>query len=161
LAPAAGAHRAFYRPHSGFPAWQPSDDPHEILGEALTWAARNGRVDALEVLVARGAAVDADVYRGTALIWAAACGHVDAIQRLVALGADPNQRATFGGPGHGEGATALHLAAQNGRIDAIRALLDLGADPTVTDRLYGSTPAGWADHGGHSAARDLLEPRSG
>ena len=26
LAPEAGAHRAFYRPHSGFPAWQPSGD---------------------------------------------------------------------------------------------------------------------------------------
>ena len=29
-APAAGAHRGFYRPHGGFPAWQPSDDPQEI-----------------------------------------------------------------------------------------------------------------------------------
>ena len=25
--PAAGAHREFYRPHGGFPAWTPSDDP--------------------------------------------------------------------------------------------------------------------------------------
>jgi Ankyrin repeats (3 copies) len=25
--PQAGAHRGFYRPHGGFPAWQPSDDP--------------------------------------------------------------------------------------------------------------------------------------
>jgi hypothetical protein len=28
--PAAGAHRAFYRPHGGFTAWQPSDDPQEV-----------------------------------------------------------------------------------------------------------------------------------
>src|SRR5438128_103488 len=41
--PAAGAHRAFYRPHSGFPRWQPSDDPGEILDESLSWAARNDR----------------------------------------------------------------------------------------------------------------------
>jgi ankyrin repeat protein len=27
LAPAAGAHRGFYRPHSGFPEWTPADDP--------------------------------------------------------------------------------------------------------------------------------------
>jgi hypothetical protein len=31
----AGAHRGFYRPHGGFPAWQPSDDPQEVIDEAL------------------------------------------------------------------------------------------------------------------------------
>jgi ankyrin repeat protein len=157
----AGAHRAFYRPHSGFPAWEPSGDPQEILDEALAWAARNDRVDALELLVARGAAVAADAYRGTALTWAAARGHTGAIRRLVALGADPNQRATFGGPTHGEGVTALHLAAQDGQLDAIRTLLDLGADPSIRDGLYDATPAGWAEHGGKHAARDLLRARGG
>jgi ankyrin repeat protein len=157
----AGAHRAFYRPHSGFPAWEPSDDPQETLDEALSWAARNDRVEALDLLVARGAAVAADVYRGTALTWAAAGGRTAAIRRLVALGADPNQRTTFGGPAHGEGVTALHLAAQNGHLEAIRALLDLGADPTAKDGLYDGTPAGWADHGGNDAASDLLRARGG
>jgi ankyrin repeat protein len=154
--PEAGAHRAFYRPHSGFPRWQPSDDEREVRDEALTWAARNGRVEALELLVERGASLEADVYRGTALSWAAACGHVDAIRRLVELGVDPNQRTTFGGPGHGERATPLHLAAQNGDMDAIRALLDLGADPTLRDGLYDGTPADWAEHGGRAAAAELL-----
>lgn len=158
--PEAGAHRGFYRPHSGFPAWQPSDDPDEVRDEALTWAARNGRVEALERLVERGASLEADVYRGTALGWAAACGRVEAVRRLVALGADPNQRATFGGPGHGEGITALHLAAQNGDLDVIRALLELGADPGVRDGLYDGTPENWAEHGGHSEAVDLLRRRT-
>ena len=67
LAPDAGAHRAYYRPHSGFPDWRPSDDPQEVLDEALAWAARSDRVDVLEPLVARGARPDADVYRGSAL----------------------------------------------------------------------------------------------
>jgi ankyrin repeat protein len=156
LAPEAGAHRGFYRPHSGFPAWRPSDEPQEALDEALSWAARSDRVEAVEVLVAMGAAPHADVYRGTALAWAAACGHASTIVRLVELGADPNQRTTFGGPGHGQDTTALHLAAQNGHLDAIRALLNHGADPTLTDALYDSTPAGWAEHGGETAARDLL-----
>ncbi len=154
--PDAGAQRGFYRPHSGFPAWQPSDDPGEVRDEALSWAARNDRVEAIELLVARGAAVDADVYRGTALSWAAACGRVAAVRCLVALGADPSGRATFGGPGHGEGVTALHLAAQNGDLEVIRALLELGADPTLRDGLYDGTPANWAEHGGHAAAADLL-----
>ena len=34
----------------------------------------------------------------------------------------------------------------------------LGADPTVEDGLYHGTPAGWAEHGGHEAARALLLP---
>jgi ankyrin repeat protein len=159
VAPGAGTQRAFYRPHSGFPAWQPADDPQEILDEALSWAARNDRVEAIDVLAARGAALDADVYRGTALSWAAACGHTATIQRLVALGADPDQRTTFGGPGHGENATALHLAAQDGHVEAIRMLLDLGADPTLKDALYDSTPAGWADHGGQQVALGVLRER--
>ena len=152
----AGAQRGFYRPHSGFPTWQASDDPQEVLDEALAWAARNDRADTLAELVERGAAVDADVYRGTALAWAAACGRIAAIRRLVALGADPDQRATFGGPGHGDGITALHLAAQNGDMPAIRALLELGADPAIHDGLYDGTPADWAAHGGHEDARALL-----
>jgi ankyrin repeat protein len=156
LAESPGADRGFYRPHSGFPEWRPSDDPQEVLDEALSWAARNDRVDALDALVARGADVAADVYRGTALAWAAACDRPAAIRRLVELGADPSQRGTFGGPGHGEGVTALHLAAQGGRIEAVRALLDAGADPTATDDLYGSTPAGWAEHAGHGSVAALL-----
>ena len=158
--PEAGAHRGFYRPHSGFPAWEPSDDAREALDEALAWAARSDRVEAIERLVARGAAVEADVYRGTALSWAAACGRVAAVRCLVALGADPSRRATFGGPGHGEGVTALHLAAQNGDVEVIGALLEVGADPSLRDGLYDGTPANWAEHGGHAAAAELLRRRT-
>ncbi len=145
--PAAGAHRGFYRPHGGFPAWQPSDDPQEILDEALVWAAKSDRVGAIERLVALGADVDADPYRGTPLIWAAANGRVAAIRSLVALGAGVDRRGTFGGPDHGQGVTALHLAAQSGRAEAVEALLELGADPTIRDALHDGTPAGWAEHG--------------
>lgn len=156
---ASGAHRGFYRPHGGFPAWRPSSDEQEILDEALAWASRNGRLDAVDALLRHGANVDADVYRGTPLIWAAAQGRADAVQRLVERGADPSQRATFGGPKHGQGVTALHMAAENGHLDVIRSLLDAGADTSLRDDLYDSPPAGWADHGGHDAARELLIKR--
>ena len=79
--PRAGAHRGFYRPHGGFPAWQPSDDPQEMLDEALVWAAKSDRVDAIRLLVGLGARVDADPYRGTPLTWAAANGRVDSVAR--------------------------------------------------------------------------------
>ena len=158
LSAEAGAHRGFYRPHSGFPAWHPGGSPQEALDEALAWAARSDRVDTLDVLVARGARVDADVYRGTALAWAAASGRVAAVERLIALGADPSGRGTFGGPDHGDGITALHLAAQNGDTAVIRALLAGGADPAVVEAAHGGTPADWAGHFGHDAAAALLRP---
>jgi ankyrin repeat protein len=157
--PAAGAQRGFYRPHGGFPAWQPSDDPQEILDEALVWAAKANRVEAIELLVLLGARVGADVYRGTPLTWAAANGRAAAVKKLVALGADPNQRGTFGGPSHGEGVTALHLAAQGGREHAVNTLLELGADPSLRDALHGGDPAGWARFGGHDGLAARLEER--
>jgi ankyrin repeat protein len=154
--PQAGAHRGFYRPHGGFPAWQSSDDPQEVLDEALVWAAKAGRIEAVRQLVDLGARVDADPYRGTPLTWAAANGRADAIRTLVELGADPNQRGTFGGPSHGEGVTAIHLAAQAGRREAVVALLDLGADPLLLDSLHGGNALGWARFGGHEDLSDVL-----
>jgi ankyrin repeat protein len=161
VAEAGGALRGFYRPHGGFPAWSPSDDPQEILDEALAWAARGDRTEALSALVARGAHVDADVYRGTALAWAAASGRADAIRRLVALGADPDGRSSFGGATHGERVVPLHLAAQAGALPAIEALLDAGADPTLRDALHDGPAAGWAELGGHPDAVALLRSRGG
>jgi ankyrin repeat protein len=158
---AAGALRSFYRPHGGFPQWAPQDDPQEIVDEALSWAARSDRVEALSLLVERGAQIDADVYRGTALTWAAAQGRVAAIERLLELGADVDHRGTFGGPAHGEGVTALHLAAQSGHRAAVEALLAGGADPTIRDALHDGPASGWAQQGGHAALAELLREREG
>jgi ankyrin repeat protein len=154
--PQAGVHRGFYRPHGGFPAWQPSDEPQEVLDEALVWAAKADRVDAIRLLVELGARVDADPYRGTPLAWAAANGRVQATRALVKLGADPNQRGTFGGPDHGEGVTAIHLASQAGRHETVQTLLELGADPRIRDSLHDGDALGWARVGGHEDLADLL-----
>lgn len=150
LTAAARSSRAFYRPHSGFPFRAPTDDPQHVLDEALTWAARSNRVDAMETLVARGARIEADPYRGTPLLWAAARGRTEAVTWLIDHGAGINQPATFGGPAHGENITALHLAAQNGDRRMIDLLISLGADRRAEDGLYHGTPAGWAEHHGHS-----------
>jgi len=148
--PEAAAHRAFYRPHGGFPAWQPSDDPQEVLDEALVWAAKADRVEAIDRLAALGAGIDADPYRGTPLTWAAVNGRVAAVRRLLELGADPNARGTFGGPDHGQGVTALHVAAQAGRRDTARVLLEAGANPSLRDGLHDGPAWGWAEFGGHA-----------
>jgi ankyrin repeat protein len=154
--PAAGAHRGFYRPHGGFPVWQPSDDPQEVVDEALVWAAKSGRVEAIRLLIELGARCDANPYRGTPLAWAAVNGRVDAVRALVTLGADPDQRGTFGGPSHGQGVTAIQLAAQSGKREAVVALLELGADPLILDELHGGSALGWARSGGHGDLADVL-----
>lgn len=160
-APRAGAHRGFYRPHGGFPARKPSSDGQEVLDEALAWAARSDRADALDPLVVHGAQLEADVYQGTALAWAAATGRAAAIRRLVALGADPSARSTFGGADFGRDLTPLHLAADDGKLDALRTLLELGADPTLRDAIYDSTPHGWAQHFSRPRAAELLAAAGG
>jgi ankyrin repeat protein len=156
LSEAAGAARGFYRPHTGFPIWHPAEDPQEVLDEALVWAAKSDRADALGLLVELGADLGADPYRGTALTWAAANGHVAAIARLIELGADVDRKGTFGGPDHGQGVTALHLAAQSGQKSAVEALLAAGADPMIADENHGGRPSGWADFGGHREISRLL-----
>ncbi len=160
LTPTARSGRAFYRPHSGFPAWRTSDDDQEILDEALVWAAKSDRTDVMPLLVARGARVGADPYRGTPLLWAAANNRVSAAGWLLEHGADVNQRATFGGASHGHDVTALHLAAQRDHTQMVELLLARGADRTIKDALYESTPAGWAEHGGARRALAALHATS-
>jgi ankyrin repeat protein len=156
LSAEAGSHRAFYRPHGGFPTWSPGSDSREILNEALSYASRCGRVAAMAFLVERGADVNADPYRGTPLAWAAYTGREDAAQWLLEHGAEVNRRGTFGGPGHGQGATALHLAAQAGRQGVVRLLLARGADPDLKDELFEGTAEGWASHCGQPETAALI-----
>jgi ankyrin repeat protein len=153
LTSAARSGRGFYRPHSGFPLWSPSDDPQQILDEALVWACKADRVGVLPLLVARGANINADPYRGTPLLWAAASNRLAAARWLLEHGA-PIGPATFGGPTHGEGVTALHLAAQSNHADMARLLLEHGADASIEDAIYHSSPRAWAEHFG---AKEVLE----
>lgn len=156
LTPEACAARGFYRPHSGFPDWQPSANPREVLDEALVWACKNGRTKVLPRLVRAGARLDSDPYRGTPLIWAAACDRLETAEWLIDHGANVNLKATFGGLTHGRGVTALHLAAQNGHISMVQLLLKRGADPKIKDDLHKGDAVGWADHFGQTAVRDYL-----
>jgi ankyrin repeat protein len=54
------------------------------------------------------------------------------------------------------GYTPLHAAAFHGNVSAIRMLLKHGASVTARDEKYPGTPAGWANHAGHTDARDLI-----
>jgi ankyrin repeat protein len=156
----AGAARGFFRPHSGFPDWEPSTKPQEVLDEALVWACKSDRVEVLNRLVRGGARVGGDPYRGTPLIWAAACNRARAAEWLLDHGADVNQRGTFGGPTHGQGVTALHLAAQNGHLAMVALLIERGADSSIEDELYQGTPVGWAEHSDRAQVAEYLRSRT-
>jgi len=155
LAPEAGRHREFHRPHSGFPPWQPRDDAGEILAEALTYATRSGRIDAMAFLLERGADIDAEPYNGTALHWAVARRQVEAATWLLDHGADINRRASFGGT---RGVTPLHVAAAwEGSPDCAARLLARGADRAVKDAEHDSTPAGWAGFFKNGRIKEMIE----
>jgi ankyrin repeat protein len=152
----ACAARGFYRPHSGFPDWQPSADPQEVLDEALVWACKSGRTEVLGRLHQAGARLDADPYRGTPLIWAAVCNRMETAVWLIDHGVTVNHKATFGGLTHGQGITALHLASQNGHLSMVQLLIERGADPSIKDDLYYGDAEAAANFFGQIAVRDYL-----
>ena len=88
LTAAASANREFYRPNYGWFAWATSDEPQEVLDEGLSYAARNGRVEAMEFLKDRGADVNAVTYLAPPLHYAVWRGSADAIRWLIDNGAD-------------------------------------------------------------------------
>ena len=160
--PRAGAHRAFYRPHGGFPAWEPSDDPQEVLDEALVWAAKADRVDVLPQLVGLGARVEADPYRGTA----ADLGRRQRPRRLdpeARRSSEPTRTSarTFGGPDHGEGRDCSPPRRTVRPERRGRGAARARRRPDDPDALYDSTPAGWADFGGHAELAARLRDLEG
>jgi ankyrin repeat protein len=158
LRPEAGHHRGFYRPHSGFPEWHMTGEPQEVLDEALTWAARSGRIEAMAALLARGADIDGAPHNGAALHWALLSHRAEAVDWLIGLGADVSRRVAWGDTAD---VTPLHMAAGWANDPrAARLLLDHGADTTIRDRAYGSTPLGWAEHFDHPEVAAVLKDKN-
>ncbi|HET9482149.1 MAG TPA: ankyrin repeat domain-containing protein [Candidatus Polarisedimenticolia bacterium] len=117
----------------------------------LHWAARNGRLAAIRILVIGGAGVnDPDVGANgwTPLMHAAHLRRAEAVELLLALGADPDARP------RGDGATALIMAAGYGDLRSVRALLGAGADPRLEGP--GRVNALWAAAGG-GALSDITD----
>jgi len=91
-------------------------------------AAVEGRTDAVEQLLADGAAIDAgDRWGWTPLTAAIEVGEMEMVKLLISHGADVN--AT-----NHEGWTALNLAALLGKSEIASLLLDSGAEVSTTNR---------------------------
>jgi ankyrin repeat protein len=90
-------------------------------GTPLIGAARSGRVDAIELLLAAGADVDRGVDGdGSPLIMAAQRGHLEVVRLLLDRGADID----LGIPGDGN---PLIMAAGAGQLEVVRFLVERGA----------------------------------
>ena len=106
---------------------------------ALHWAALNGDLPTVDVLLLAGAGREALTRLGayTPLHLASQRGHGAVVTRLLAAGSKV-------GPMTATGVQALHLAAQAGDVAAVKSLLDHGADIDARDTTHGRTPVVFA-----------------
>lgn len=97
-----------------------------VLRTPLIYAAINGDVRTIEVLVKNGADIEAtDEIGANAFIWALKSGKKSVAKYFVnKLGANVNQRDTIG-------ATPLIWTTLAGKINMVDYLLEMGADPNI------------------------------
>jgi ankyrin repeat protein len=124
-----------------------ADSPNPEGQTALMAVARTGNVEAAELLINRGATIDARERWGgqTALMWAAARRHPQMMQFLISKGADVNARSTHrdyqrhvtaeGRPKSLDsgGLTPLLYAARENCLACVEVLLRNGADIDLPD----------------------------
>jgi hypothetical protein len=93
--------------------------------------------------------------RADALVVAANLGLTQVVARLLAAGTDPAIRSTS----QHRHSTALHQAALTGDTVLCDLLVAAGASLSERDDIWNGTPAGWAEHAGHTGLAARL--RSG
>jgi ankyrin repeat protein len=121
----------------------------------LHYAAQNGWLNLVEILLERGALKNskssADTRMWTPCHLAAKFGHVDIVAKFFEYGVDKEEATAFG-------LTALHIAAENGRVELAQFLLDSGLrkDATTIPDNYEMTPLHYAVLGNHYDLAMLL-----
>jgi hypothetical protein len=126
----------------------------------LHYAARAGRKDMVDLLIARGAAPDAEDYCGGTPLHAARTAEI--AEALLIAGANPNADCWLR---HFDEtldwhfvASPLHVTAQAGDVSMIRVLVSHGANVDSTDGITGRTPLYYAAARGQvEAVKGLLE----
>jgi ankyrin repeat protein len=128
---------------------------------AATLARRGARVDRLAIAAGLGAAAearsllpDADpAERQRAFAVAAQLGHRDVVRMLLEAGESPNRYNPEGMHAH---STPLHQAALAGHDSVVRMLVESGARLDIPDKLWKSTPRGWAEYSGRHELAEYL-----
>ena len=88
-----------------------------------------------------------------AFVYACMHNQIDAARLLLQKGA----RIDAIPPGFDYSGTGLHYAAINGHRPTVEFLIEQGATVNIKDTKVHSTPAGWAEYGGHPDIKDYLE----
>jgi ankyrin repeat protein len=116
---------------------------------ALMLAAAGGHVEAVKLLLGRGADVNKADNDGFTPFWeASGGGHVEVLKILLDCGVDVNEV-------NNDGETPLHAAAEKGAVAAIKLLLGRGADTSKADNA-GKTPVYTASENGKAEAAHVL-----
>lgn len=125
----------------------------EAENTPLHYAARAGHADAVRLLLASGAAVDAANYEGeTALHWAVLRNRDEVVAVLLDGGAGTEARESYGRT------PLLLVARETGDLEMARRLLDAGADVNGRDR-FDATPLDLAAWRGFRELVDLFLDR--
>uniref|UniRef100_A0A8C8DLY6 Inversin n=1 Tax=Oryzias sinensis TaxID=183150 RepID=A0A8C8DLY6_9TELE len=118
-------------------------------GTALHAAALSGHVSTVQLLLEKGAMVDAlDVMKHTPLFRACEMGHRDVILTLIKGSARVDLVDV-------DGHTALHWAALGGNAEVCQMLMENGISPNVQDHA-GRTPLQCAAYGGYITCMAVL-----
>jgi ankyrin repeat protein len=104
-----------------------------LLNDKIIWAAKEGRIEILKLLIDAGGNVNAKNEDGlTALMWASAKGYADIVMFLINAGADVNTESCSGW-------TALMSAADRGSLNVVKILVEKSADIHKTTHEGGMT----------------------
>jgi ankyrin repeat protein len=127
----------------------PAQSAGADLGAKLNEAARQGNLDVVKSLAARGIDLNArNSYGYTALTGAAGKGHTEIVRFLIDKGVHIDAKFA-------NGTNALDEAAFSGRLETVALLLTRKANPNI-QKDNGFTPLMSAALGGHIAVAQLL-----
>jgi len=120
-----------------YPEWEPVIDSFKAIQDrikkiSLYHAAERGCIYTAELLITRGADVDAEDSDEKPLIVAAESGHIEMVELLISKGANVNINDRVGD-------TPLTAAAKDGCFTVVERLLDNGADVNWRTS-YGESP---------------------
>jgi ankyrin repeat protein len=118
--------------------------------DALLLATFAGHEAIVDMLLAKGATLEANPHGWTPLHYAAFAGHLRLVNKFLALGAKIDAVTQ-------SGMTSLMAAAMKGHMDVVRSLLTAGADPALRD----SNNMSASDHALAHANTDIAELLTG